>query len=628
MRIKTAIALLSVLTITLLFSSGLRIEKTAAYDKQTGEMINVAVFVEFSDTEKEDGISEEINAKLNGAFNTDENGLKNFIYKNSNGRLSVETEFAQKVKIDFPHTRYLPRFASERGEYKEINPSGYDNRRYDENGEISISGTYFSIDYIHREQELVSSVFEKLQKDDILSGADRDKDGYIDAFTLVLSKTAEVGDNEEDWGTIFWPHVSNLFYGDTDDLRKQKYFGDSEYSFDVKKVGEYLPYQYLVLPYSAVDLSDGINTSIICHEFMHVLGAPDYYGYDSEEEYVGMFDVMGKTLETPNLSLSYLRFKMGWLDEGSDIMAIEESGTFTLTPTEDGGEVKAYKIVLSDYAESGDCYYIECRRTEEWGTGLIVYRVNEENGFISANGEYSNKEYGNMYGSPEVYLYRVWTTGLRRKPEQKITQGASNFALLRKDLLHYYTSYGSQDDRDKNLITSSAGINTRITVSIEETDENTGRTEFKVTIPESPTGNAASGAEVGLSQDRAGRRFITFFNSYRKGYAYILVSDRKLRINGTENFISGKYGKVSKIPVSFQKYEVAGKGEGVYVYVCFGDGKNFSEIEAFKVGDPKDGGQIILYVLIGLMVMFIATATVVTIVIIKTRKSKNKEKEI
>ena len=623
-RVLTAV-LATAMLFTVCFTANREINSAKAYETITGEMINVAVAVEFSDTEDADKITPEAEQNIRCAFNTDDNSLKNFIYRNSERKLSINTVFVGTVRVDVPSTRYSPRYKEGRNGYVEVNAQGYDNRNFDENGEADANGIYASIEYAYREQELLNKITERIEPSTLPNGADKDGDGYIDALTFIYSNTVKISDRGEDWGTIFWPHASRFYYGTAEELNSDNYVGKAEGEFRVQNIGNYFPLKYFSLPYSFIYDSGKLQTVTICHEFMHVLGAPDYYSYDSDDEYVGPFDIMADTGEYVQLSLSYLRFKMGWLSEGSDILAVEESGTYSLKPTEHDGDVKAYKIVLSDYFETGDCYYVECRALEGGDdTGLIIYRVNEKYGYIAEDGEISNYEYGNIFGLPEVYVYRVWTSGLIPKARKNITQGRLNFALLYDDYLHLYSSYGSKYG-NKNLITDSSGKNTRIAISIDRYDEDSGEMVFTVDLPEEPKGDVTNGAEVKLFTDLSGRDYITFENSYRCGYAYILVTDANTIIKNSEELFSGNYGTTAIIPISFQKYVLPKTDGGALIYICFGDGENFSEVQAFRYGDAEPPHlNPLVYVLGGLGGLLVAAIIVAIIIIIRRKKLKKR----
>ena len=194
--------------------------------------------------------------------------------------------------------------------------------------------------------------------------------------------------------------------------------------------------------------------------------------------------------------------------------------------------------------------------------GIIIYRVNEKNGFITRADKYGTEELGNMYKSPEVYIFR----------RQSSLKDLKKNAFL-DDFLH--KKFGSESG-NKNLITNSNGENTKITVEV------TGKTgkgyNFRVTIPESPTGDITGGATVETTTDLKGRDILTFENSYRKGYAYILITKKTLEGASGEDIISGKFGEAVKVPVSFQKYRLPKANGTTNVYVCLSDGEKVSRI--------------------------------------------------
>ena len=578
-----------------------------AYDEVSGEFKNVAVVVEFSDTEEKDAASKTTVSKLDDAFNGDAKSLKKYIEKNSSAKLTVNTEFVHTVRISTESKRYMPRYEYRDGKYSEINSAGYDNRRYDENG-VNPDGNLMSAEYLFREHELVALAAKGLS-DISVSDADRDGDGRLDALTVIPCATVKVElDDEENWGSLFWPHMSSMYYGGLDGIKKYYFVEEgTEYEFESAVISSLTVKDYIISPYRSIIERFSERISVVCHEFMHILGAPDYYGYDTDEDYVGPFDIMGSSEGSPT-SLAYLRVRMGWIAEGKEILAVEKSGEYYLAPTESGGEVQAYKIALSDYLESGDCYYIECRKLNSADDGIIIYRVNEKNGYLTANGNYGAEELGNMYGKPEVYVFRQWET-FTGKP-RKIIKGATNFALF--DGKGPYTEYGSDKDTDKNLITNSDGANTKITIS--GIKKSSGGYKFTVSLPEEPAGDISEGANIELKYDFKGRDYITFANAYRTGYAHILVTNREIKDCSAEDILSGKYGEAVKIPVSFQKYVLPEAGGGKYAYLCLSDGEKHSKVYSLGYGLYKINENFVYVALagggIGLLVFITVAATI------------------
>lgn len=551
-----------IISFLIIISSFVRFGEAFCYEEVTGEFHNLAVTVEFKDTEESDEIKSADDTSLAEVFNGESEGLKSYILKNSQSKLTVSTTFHTTVKINKNSRRYMPRYKLNDDYYEEINIYGYDNRNYTEDGEVSVDGNLQSAEYLYREHEFISLVAEQIKGVENIKDFDLDGDGYLDGLTVIPCSTVKLNmADESKWGNMFWPHMSSMYYGTTEGLNGYYYVGETDYDFKTAVISEKTVYKYVIAPFTAVT-GGKESVSVICHEFMHLLGAPDYYAYDGGEEYVGEFDIMG-TSDSMALSLTYLRERMGWIGEG-EILAVEESGDYFLNPTEESGagEVKAYKIVLSDYFETDDCYYIECRKLSGLDEGIIIYRVNEKNGFITRADKYGTEELGNMYKSPEVYIFR----------RQSSLKDLKKNAFL-DDFLH--KKFGSESG-NKNLITNSNGENTKITVEV------TGKTgkgyNFRVTIPESPTGDITGGATVETTTDLKGRDILTFENSYRKGYAYILITKKTLEGASGEDIISGKFGEAVKVPVSFQKYRLPKANGTTNVYVCLSDGEKVSRI--------------------------------------------------
>ncbi len=612
MKKKFTIAIVFALS---LLSATVNAKTARAYEKTVGEMINGVIEVEFSDTT--DGFTEREESRLNTVLESDENSLKSFIRDNSDGKLSVSSVVVGKVVLDEPSSYYMPAYKTINGVYELVNENGYDNRKHAENGEIDAENGLISIDYVLREQDFIRKVFDKAEK----SGIKAWEENKLRSVTFVVGSPVEITVDEGDyWGDIFWPHKSNVYYGEVSRLSSSYYVdGNSEKLEKVYFDGSEVE-NYLLVAYSSLFSGGKPYTSVLCHEFMHVIGAPDYYRYDVGDEPVGNTDIMGDTAKRLNLSLSYLRYKMGWLEEGEDILAVEEGGEYSLSPTETKPEVKAYKIVLSDYlvsdgekTEVGDCYYIECRKLSV-GTGLIVYRVNEKNGFIGPDGEYCSVGYGNAYGEPEVYVFRDWEKqpfSSIYRPRSEINIGSLNFAVIYADGL-LKKSYGGRGET-KNIITNSDGDNTEISVRITGYDRLTEKVYFSVDIPEKHEGSVG---DLKFDFSPSG---VFFKGNNRKGFAYVLESEEEIKDVSYESIL--KNPDVKKIPVSFKRAEISGK-EG-YVYAFYDDGEERGEINSafYRRSDGTNGG--ILLFGVGLPVFAVIISAAVIIFLAKTTKKSS-----
>ncbi|MBO6262658.1 MAG: hypothetical protein J6N93_00075 [Clostridia bacterium] len=593
---------------------------------------NIAITVGFSDG---DGIVEGSDGVISTAFGEGSDGLKGFTLENSDGKLIVDTEVIAHVVLKYPHTYFLPayKYSYAKEEYRKVNEDGYDNRYFDDSGnEVESGEGNISVDYAVREQLFIREILNSLSGYELPDGIDGDGDGYIDSITFIpMPPVTFDGDDGSAWGTIFWPHASNFYYGDIERLSYGYYIGDEEGSFSEVSFGGKTPFQYLVAPYAGFYDGKDVSTSVVCHEFMHVIGAPDLYRYDGGDVPVGEYDLLADNTSPPQLSLSYIRQKMGWIDEGEDILAIEESGTYSLAPTEISPDVKAYKIVLSNFGESGDSYYIENRNNGYLrgsglsASGIIIYRVNESEGYKDKSGEKSSIWTGNMYGT-EVYVFRQWEkNGLfssKYSPRKEIVSGSVNYAAIRPDAWGVYSSYGSESGT-RNIITGTDGKNTGISVkAIEMLDD--GTVTFEVSIPESAdTPNWVNGGDGVYFDEYTRENYLKFSSEGRKGYAYITVSERRIQSAVAERVVLGEYGKTKKIPVSFGKCVLDDDVDGKYVYVCTYDGEKYSDVKEYFMTSgglpPKLKTLIILSAAGG---VFIVVLTVIAIKIFSKKGEK------
>ena len=120
----------------------------------------------------------------------------------------------------------------------------------------------------------------------------------------------------------------------------------------------------------------------------------------------------------PQYSLAYVRSKLGWLEEGKDVLVTDSSAAFTLSPVTENG-VQAVKVIPADFTEKGEFFMIEARRKGDSGfdsavnsTGVIIYSVVPEYAFIGSDGRYGAVDYGNMYGGGRFEV-KLFTNSLR-----------------------------------------------------------------------------------------------------------------------------------------------------------------------------------------------------------------------
>lgn len=316
----------------------------------TGTVNNISVFIRFSDE------AEYVDSRsFYDKFFSEEDSisLKNYYYEVSYNRLIVNT-FHYPVSPDsinisyqdiHPRSYYRPYNATSR-------PDGYQNDSQER----------------AREKELLRRAIQFVESE-IPNSIDFDanNDGNIDNVSFIVSGSPGA------WASLLWPHRSSL--------------SSVNSTINGKRVRDYL-----------FMIENTFNTGTLCHEFFHVLGAPDLYHYEDTgaPESVGDWDIMDNSNDPPQYMCAFMKHKYGdWIP---DLPVITESGTYSLKPLQEpDNNIFKIKSPLS----SNEYFVVEYRKREgiyEYripGSGLLVYRI------------ISNVGNGNADGPPdEVYVYR------------------------------------------------------------------------------------------------------------------------------------------------------------------------------------------------------------------------------
>lgn len=223
---------------------------------------------------------------------------------------------------------------------------------------------------------------------------DQDHDGYVDNIFFYYA-----GHNEAEGAgaSTIWPHQYSFYYysGKLDGVRLGSYACTSEYK---SSYGKYMC---------------GIGT--FCHEFGHVLGLPDFYDTDYEQngycDPLGDFSMMDNGSYnnggcTPPYLSAMERNIIGWMDEPEEIIA---NGNYTIAPIR---ENEAYTIQTEN---SGEYFQLECRDGSGWDkyipSGMLVYHVDKSNnnaGGQTAKSRWTSGNKINAYGAhPCYYLVRA-----------------------------------------------------------------------------------------------------------------------------------------------------------------------------------------------------------------------------
>ena len=198
---------------------------------------------------------------------------------------------------------------------------------------------------------------------------DANDNGEIDNVSFIIKGRSD------DWADLLWPHRWSLY--------------SENATINGKLVRDYL-----------LMLETGFGLGTLCHEFFHVLGAPDLYHYEDTgaPRSVGGWDIMDSSADPPQYMGAYMKYKYGdWIPEPP---TITESGTYKINPLINPDN-NIYRI-NSPYS-ANEFFILEFRKqvgmyevNAPGGlNGLLVYRIDD------------NAGNGNADGPPdEVFLYR------------------------------------------------------------------------------------------------------------------------------------------------------------------------------------------------------------------------------
>ena len=270
---------------------------------------------------------------------------------------------------------------------------------------------------------------------------DWDNDGYVDQVYVVYAGKGEADGGDDD---TIWPHAYSLDAAKT--------YGDGT---GPVTVGTNLKVDsYACGPELNGSTGDITGIGVMCHEYSHCLGYPDFYDIDySDGQGMGEWDLMdsgsynGDSYQPAGYT-SYERWFAGW-EEPIELKAEDVSVT-GMKSLQDGGE---FYIIYND--KNADEYYLlENRQLDGWDAslsyaGLLIlhcdYDVNvwEQNGpnddpnhqrmtVVPADGEYSYFTYENMkyYDPAEPFPHNgvnAFNKNFKIKRNDKPAENAAKF---------------------------------------------------------------------------------------------------------------------------------------------------------------------------------------------------------
>ncbi len=425
------------------------------------EIVNVVIFICFAD-ESPTQVRTTISDTIIDSFNGEENSLQDYYLSMSYGKFNLCSIFPYADEENF----YIYQDSHNRSYYtNNSNKSGTGRTRPESallNNAVLGANGYFS--------------YQGLD-------LDADKDGYVDSVTFLVSGAYN---DPTDWGRIMWPHSWQL-----DDISQSFSTSGAEKLNGVT-----------VNDYTFLFLQSFYKVGLMCHEFGHAIGdLPDLYHYKYDTSYlsVGYWDLMHLDCKTPQYMTTYMRWKYLHFVDDSQIVELQRSGTYTLTPTvttdEDG--VLAYVVTISQ----NESIWIEYRRNDVStydsdlpGSGIIVYRVN-------TNAEKGNQQarQNNYLHPEELYVFRpncaAGISGTTEKEKYNLSYAyVSNNNPV-------FSSIGDADCTDKfdsNCIYLSNGKNTGITLSVVYEDQE--EVSFFVNLGNYDIGDIASAYVEGTNE--------------------------------------------------------------------------------------------------------------------------------
>ena len=211
---------------------------------------------------------------------------------------------------------------------------------------------------------------------------DGDNDGMVDlVFFIIAGNGANYVGNDEN---LWWPHRSMIF----DEDKHTYIYKDGVLLWDYASSTEL--FGYTAYPQSVS--IDGIGT--ICHEFSHVLGLPDFYDTNYEENgqsvtpgdcsLMDSGSYLNNAITPVGYSL-YERYLVGFTDKPE---VISQPGNYTLEPLYNNQ--KGYWL---NTPEPKEFFILENRQRSQFkwdaylpGDGMLVHRVDRSNdGIWQAN---------------------------------------------------------------------------------------------------------------------------------------------------------------------------------------------------------------------------------------------------
>lgn len=306
---------------------------------------------------------------------------------------------------------------------------------------------------------------------------DNDGDGELDGLSIIHQGMGqEVSGSTSD----IWSHSSELLDQMYGDVRVKKYTIQPEILFND--------------PYNGLQMT---TVGVLCHEFGHNLGAPDYYDTDYEENGyysgTGIWDLMADGIwnehylpgDSPSSLNMWQKIQFGWVEP----KVLDSTATVTDMPA---ATDKPVGYIVKTKRE-GDYFVLENRQVQKFdrelpGHGLIVYHVDENR--INSTAEMNTVNCDYLQG-----LYTVCASATSDPGDSPESYGNINSSGA-----PFPGSAGKTTWTDATTPSTHSNDGKYSYFSLSDISENDGKVSFKFTSEEVPAAvnNFAANAKRGV----------------------------------------------------------------------------------------------------------------------------------
>lgn len=279
-------------------------------------------------------------------------------------------------------------------DYFSDNSYGSFQPEFDVVGPYKVNYSQYSPRGVDNVDPIIIAAIDAADDDVDFSEYDGDGDGMVDLiYFIVAGNGANYSGNDS---RLWWPHRYVVYQRSSGSYGMEK---DGVTLYDYASSTELMGYT----SYPSTVRIDGIGT--IVHEFSHVLGLPDFYDADYEENGQsndpGDWSVMAGGCyadngDTPVGYSLYERYSVGFMDEPQ---TIDKEGSYTLNSLPTSGE--GYRI---NSAVSDEFFLFENRQQADFvwdsylpGSGLLVHRVEKPGSSVWENNTVNNYSDHNYY---------------------------------------------------------------------------------------------------------------------------------------------------------------------------------------------------------------------------------------